>query len=225
MRATKSKTSKLNPDMRSQVRTSKKIETDSRMRLKAYQVNEHYVNEDKPFVTVRLRYDGLPVLPKEGTKSRKTCLLLRCTKEAAMDGKPKEAKKVVPSERSIKIAVQIPEGESPEEWLAANSVFYALQLYSSTSAIDFYNQLNMLYGTLVERCTKESCPKMDAGTKYVVYRIVNLPSLKPLLPFTVLSLVLTLLQVCVLVGRWCESCPWHSCFCARICRISCTLDQ
>jgi len=34
------------------------------------------------------------------------------------------------------------------------------------SAVDFFNQINMLYGTITEFCTEESCPVMSAGRKY-----------------------------------------------------------
>lgn len=36
----------------------------------------------------------------------------------------------------------------------------------SISAVDFFNQINMLYGTITEMCTEESCPVMSAGPKY-----------------------------------------------------------
>lgn len=32
--------------------------------------------------------------------------------------------------------------------------------------MDFFNQINMLYGTITEFCTEESCPIMSAGPKY-----------------------------------------------------------
>lgn len=36
----------------------------------------------------------------------------------------------------------------------------------SVPAVDFFNQINMLYGTITEFCTEESCPIMSAGPKY-----------------------------------------------------------
>ncbi|KAG6387804.1 hypothetical protein SASPL_152998 [Salvia splendens] len=36
----------------------------------------------------------------------------------------------------------------------------------SSSAVDFFNQVNLLYGTLTEFCTPENCPTMTAGPKY-----------------------------------------------------------
>lgn len=54
---------------------------------------------------------------------------------------------------NIKQAVALPEGEDLNEWVAVNTV-------------DFFNQINMLYGTITEFCTPESCPVMSAGPKY-----------------------------------------------------------
>ncbi|KAG0344446.1 MOB kinase activator 1B [Podila humilis] len=54
---------------------------------------------------------------------------------------------------NLKLAVQLPEGEDIHEWLAVNTV-------------DFFNQINMLYGTITEYCTPQECPVMSAGPKY-----------------------------------------------------------
>lgn len=53
----------------------------------------------------------------------------------------------------LREAVRLPEGEDLHEWIAINTV-------------DFFNQINMLYGTLIEFCTEDSCPVMSAGPKY-----------------------------------------------------------
>ena len=47
----------------------------------------------------------------------------------------------------------LPEGEDLNEWVAVNTV-------------DFFNQINMLYGTITDFCTEETCPIMSAGQKY-----------------------------------------------------------
>ena len=57
---------------------------------------------------------------------------------------------------NLKLAVLLPEGEDVNEWVACN-------------AVDFYNQINMLYGTIQEVCTKEQCPVMNAGKKVEYY--------------------------------------------------------
>ena len=44
------------------------------------------------------------------------------------------------------------------------------------NTVDFFNQINMLYGTITEFCTEQSCTVMSAGPKYEVriegFRIV-----------------------------------------------------
>ncbi|XP_026473043.1 MOB kinase activator-like 1 [Ctenocephalides felis] len=54
---------------------------------------------------------------------------------------------------NLRLAVMLPEGEDLNEWVAVNTV-------------DFFNQINMLYGTITEFCTEESCAIMSAGPKY-----------------------------------------------------------
>ena len=36
----------------------------------------------------------------------------------------------------------------------------------SHAAVDFFNQINLLYGSIAEFCNDESCPIMNAGKKY-----------------------------------------------------------
>ncbi|KAH9473007.1 hypothetical protein MJO28_001153 [Puccinia striiformis f. sp. tritici] len=54
---------------------------------------------------------------------------------------------------NLRSAVTLPEGEDLNEWLAVNT-------------LDFYNQINMLYGTVTEFCTPTECPVMSAGSRY-----------------------------------------------------------
>jgi hypothetical protein len=37
---------------------------------------------------------------------------------------------------------------------------------SRVTAVDFFNQVNILHGTLTEFCTPVNCPTMTAGPKY-----------------------------------------------------------
>jgi len=53
----------------------------------------------------------------------------------------------------LRQAVKLPDGENLNEWLAVNTV-------------DFFNQINLLYGSIAEFCIPESCPVMNAGPKY-----------------------------------------------------------
>lgn len=54
---------------------------------------------------------------------------------------------------NLRLAVLLPEGEDLNEWIAVNTV-------------DFFNQISMLYGTVTEFCTEESCAVMSAGPRY-----------------------------------------------------------
>jgi len=54
---------------------------------------------------------------------------------------------------NLRLAVQLPDGEDLNEWIAVNIV-------------DFFNQINMLYGTITEFCTEQTCVLMTAGPKY-----------------------------------------------------------
>jgi len=54
---------------------------------------------------------------------------------------------------SMQQAVQLPSGECINEWIAVNT-------------LDFYNEINLLYGAIQGFCTDQSCPKMSAGSKY-----------------------------------------------------------
>lgn len=57
---------------------------------------------------------------------------------------------------SLRKVVKLPEGEDENEWLAVNMV-------------DFYNQVNLLYGAITEFCSPQSCPEMKATDEYVLY--------------------------------------------------------
>ncbi|KAJ5645969.1 hypothetical protein N7490_002341 [Penicillium lividum] len=54
---------------------------------------------------------------------------------------------------SLRKAVKLPEGEDLNEWLAVN-------------VVDFYNQINLLYGSLTEFCSPTSCPEMKATDEF-----------------------------------------------------------
>lgn len=52
----------------------------------------------------------------------------------------------------MRSAVLLPEGEDENEWIAVH-------------VVDFYNEVSLLYGTVSDFCTSESCPTMSAGAK------------------------------------------------------------
>jgi len=53
---------------------------------------------------------------------------------------------------NMDLAVELPRGEDLNEWLAVNT-------------IEFYNEISIIYGTLMEFCNVRSCPIMSAGPK------------------------------------------------------------
>ncbi|KYK55685.1 putative maintenance of ploidy protein mob1 [Drechmeria coniospora] len=55
--------------------------------------------------------------------------------------------------RSLRKIVKLPEGEDENEWLAVNMV-------------DFYNQINILYGAITEFCSPQTCPEMKATDEF-----------------------------------------------------------
>jgi MOB kinase activator 1 len=55
----------------------------------------------------------------------------------------------------LRAAVRLPDGEDLNEWIAVN-------------VVDFFNQINMLYGTIMDVCTSDSCKIMSAGPKCVL---------------------------------------------------------
>lgn len=68
--------------------------------------------------------------------------------------------------------MKLPEGEDENEWLAVNSTIYPAQYKGAersllTSAVvDFYNQINLLYGAITEFCSPQSCPEMKATDEF-----------------------------------------------------------
>ncbi|KAI8912459.1 Mob1/phocein [Gorgonomyces haynaldii] len=68
---------------------------------------------------------------------------------------------------NLQLAVQLPEGEDKDEWLAVNTV-------------DFFNQVNLLYGTVTDVCTPTTCPIMNAGPKYEYYWCDGVQFKKPI---------------------------------------------
>lgn len=54
---------------------------------------------------------------------------------------------------SLRKAVRLPEGEDKDEWLAVN-------------VVDFYNQINLLYGSITEFCSPQTCPEMKATDEF-----------------------------------------------------------
>ncbi|CUM65616.1 uncharacterized protein PRCAT00003264001 [Priceomyces carsonii] len=57
------------------------------------------------------------------------------------------------SDNALIQAVKLPQDEDLNEWLAIH-------------VVDFYNQINMLYGSITEFCSPQTCPRMIATEEY-----------------------------------------------------------
>jgi len=53
----------------------------------------------------------------------------------------------------LRAAVQLPPGENLEDWVAVH-------------VVDFFNRINLLYGTIADFCTEQTCPTMSGGPKF-----------------------------------------------------------
>lgn len=47
------------------------------------------------------------------------------------------------------------------------------------NAVDFFNEINLLYGAISECCTSTSCPHMKAGDEYEYYWMDGVKYKKP----------------------------------------------
>lgn len=67
--------------------------------------------------------------------------------------------------------MKLPEGEDENEWLAVNSGFLRQPSFKigliQPLVVDFYNHINLLYGSITEFCSPQSCPEMKATDEYV----------------------------------------------------------
>lgn len=54
---------------------------------------------------------------------------------------------------SLRKVVKLPQGEDLDEWLAVN-------------VVDFFNQINLLYGSITEFCSPTTCPEMKATDEF-----------------------------------------------------------
>lgn len=65
----------------------------------------------------------------------------------------KQAEATLRSGVDLRQAVRLPPGESFDDWLAVHTV-------------DFFNRINLMYGTIASVCTETSCPTMSGGARY-----------------------------------------------------------
>lgn len=82
---------------------------------------------------------------------------------------------------SLRKVVKLPEGEDENEWLAVNSEYHRILVHKSLiltiTVVDFYNQINLLYGAITEFCSPQSCPEMKATDEYEINAYYGRPTL------------------------------------------------
>lgn len=65
----------------------------------------------------------------------------------------KKAKASLGAGHQLRESVKLPAGDDINEWLAVH-------------VVDFFNRINLIYGTLSEFCTTKTCPVMSAGPQF-----------------------------------------------------------
>ncbi|XP_013101338.1 MOB kinase activator-like 3 [Stomoxys calcitrans] len=65
----------------------------------------------------------------------------------------KQAQASLQSGINLRQAVCLPEGENLNDWIAVH-------------VVDFFNRINLIYGTVSEYCSEITCPTMSGGSRY-----------------------------------------------------------
>uniref|UniRef100_A0A1L8DXG3 Putative cell cycle-associated protein mob1-1 n=1 Tax=Nyssomyia neivai TaxID=330878 RepID=A0A1L8DXG3_9DIPT len=65
----------------------------------------------------------------------------------------KQAQASLNSGINLRQVVKLPQGENMNDWLAVH-------------VVDFFNRINLIYGTVSEFCTVTTCPTMSGGPRY-----------------------------------------------------------
>ncbi|XP_004462814.1 MOB kinase activator 3C isoform X4 [Dasypus novemcinctus] len=65
----------------------------------------------------------------------------------------KKAQASLKSGLDLRSVVRLPPGENIEDWIAVH-------------VVDFFNRINLIYGTMAEHCSESSCPVMAGGHRY-----------------------------------------------------------
>lgn len=65
----------------------------------------------------------------------------------------KQAQASLQSGINLRQVVELPPGENMNDWLAVH-------------VVDFFNRINLIYGTVSEYCNETTCPTMSGGPRY-----------------------------------------------------------
>ncbi|XP_005044559.1 PREDICTED: MOB kinase activator 1B isoform X1 [Ficedula albicollis] len=118
----------------------------------------------------------LKLVPEGGSRSSKTFKPKKNIPEGSHQYELLKHAEATLGSGNLRMAVMLPDGEDLNEWVAVNSESWPfvhhlpegedLNEWVAVNTVDFFNQINMLYGTITDFCTEESCPVMSAGPKY-----------------------------------------------------------
>lgn len=93
----------------------------------------------------------------------------------------KQAQASLQSGINLRQVVKLPEGENLNDWIAVHGKLEN-KCYTETSlvfhchaianifflivVVDFFNRINLIYGTVSEYCNETTCPTMSGGLRY-----------------------------------------------------------
>ena len=72
----------------------------------------------------------------------------------------KQAHASLSSGINLREVVKLPADEDLSDWLAVH-------------VVDFFNRINLIYGTVSEFCNETSCPKMSGGPRFEYFWAVS----------------------------------------------------
>ena len=75
---------------------------------------------------------------------------------------------------NLRAAVLLPPGEDLNDWIAVHGTHISFSNFSCygvteqffSPVVDFFNRINLIYGTISDYCTELSCPIMSGGPKF-----------------------------------------------------------
>lgn len=73
---------------------------------------------------------------------------------------------------NLRSAVKLPPGEDPNDWVAVHGKsepdlsLNRNHLKIFLIVVDFFNRINLIYGTISENCSESSCPTMSGGPRF-----------------------------------------------------------
>ncbi|KAH1012032.1 hypothetical protein HUJ04_001278 [Dendroctonus ponderosae] len=82
----------------------------------------------------------------------------------------KQAQASLNSGINLRAAVKLPPGEDLNDWIAVHGEstgnFKAQGKLTRLLVVDFFNRINLIYGTICDDCTEQTCPTMSGGPRF-----------------------------------------------------------